>query len=116
MLLKKWFADQGLSSPDFFAHSHGGTVAHLATRQGVELDKLVLMAWPVHKRWYPDFTKVKRIIDIRVRLDLVILLDRGRQRFRTRKIKIEKHRHGWFDHSSTHESAYWDDHGLWGVV
>jgi len=114
--LKKWVADQGLSAPDFFAHSHGGTVAHLATRQGVRLDRLVLMGWPVHKRWFPDFSRVNRIIDVRVRLDLVVLLDFGRQTFRSSQFSIEEHRHGWFDHSSTHESAYWDDHGLWGVI
>jgi hypothetical protein len=124
-LLKKWLADQGLapkrgqstfSPPDFFAHSHGGTVAHLATQQGVEFERLVLMGWPAHKRWFPDFRKVQRIIDVRVKLDLVIMLDFGRQRFRSRKFKIETHRNGWFDHSSTHESAYWDEHGLWDVL
>lgn len=116
VLLKQWVADQGLSAPDFFAHSHGGTLAHLATRKGVHFDRLVLMGWPVHRKWYPDFSKVKRIVDIRVRLDLVVLLDGGAQRFRTKDFKIEEHRHGWFDHSSTHESAYWDDHGLWDVI
>ena len=115
-LLKQWVPDQGLSLPDFFAHSHGGTVAHLATRKGVHFDRLVLMGWPVHEKWFPDFTKVKRIIDVRVRLDLVVLMDGGRQRFRTDDFKIEEHRNGWFDHSSTHEPAYWDEHGLWGVI
>lgn len=124
-LLQKWLADQGLSTrrgqtpssaPDFFAHSHGGTVANLATWQGVEFDRLVLMGWPVHKKWFPDFGRVKRIIDVRVKLDLVILLDFGRQRFKSRKFKIETHRNGWFDHSATHESAYWDEHGLWDVL
>lgn len=115
-LLKQWVPDQGLSLPDFFAHSHGGTVAHLATRKGVRFDRLVLMGWPVHEKWFPDFTKVKRIIDVRVRLDLVVLMDGGRQRFRTADFEIEEHRNGWFDHSSTHEPAYWDEHGLWGVI
>jgi len=115
-LLQKWLADQGLKRPDFFAHSHGGTVANLATWEGVEFDRLVLMGWPVHKKWYPDFSKVKRIIDVRVKLDLVVMLDFGRQRFKSRKFKIETHRNGWFDHSSTHESTYWDEHGLWDVL
>ena len=112
-LLKQWIGDQGLVRPDFFAHSHGGTVAHLATRDGVEFDRLVLMAFPVHGEWFPDFTKINRIIDVRVRFDLVIMADRGGQRFRTDQIDIEEHRHGWFDHTSTHEPEYWDDHGLW---
>ncbi len=115
-LLQQWLADQGLKRPDFFAHSHGGTVANLATKLGVEFDRLVLMGWPVHKKWYPDFSKVKRIIDVRVKLDLVIMLDFGRQRFKSRKFNIETHRNGWFDHSATHESSYWDEHGLWDVL
>ncbi|MGI9233847.1 MAG: hypothetical protein ACR2RD_09485, partial [Woeseiaceae bacterium] len=115
-LLKQWVSDQGLSIPDFFAHSHGGTVANLATRKGVQFDRLVLMGWPVHSKWLPDFSKVKRIIDIRVRMDLVVMMDGGAQRFRSNNFTIEEHRNGWFDHSSTHESAYWDDHGLWDVI
>ncbi len=115
-LLQTWLVDQGLKRPDFFAHSHGGTVANLATKLGVEFDRLVLMGWPVHKKWYPDFSKVKRIIDVRVKLDLVIMLDFGRQRFKSRKFNIETHRNGWFDHSATHESSYWDEHGLWDVL
>jgi hypothetical protein len=42
--LKQWVGDQGLVSPDFFTHSHGGTVANLSTKEGVEFDKLVLLA------------------------------------------------------------------------
>jgi hypothetical protein len=115
-LLQQWIGDQGLGVPDFFAHSHGGTVANLATHRGVEFDRLVLMAWPVHDEWFPDFSKVRKIIDIRVRMDLVILVDGGRQRFRTNESNVEEHRNGWFDHSSTHEPDYWDEHGLWGVI
>jgi hypothetical protein len=115
-LLKRWIADQRLARPDFFAHSHGGTVANLATLQGAEFDRLVLMGWPVHKQWFPDFARVKRIIDVRVRLDLVVMLDLGRQRFRTRKFDIEEHRNGWFNHSATHDPAYWEKYGLWDVL
>jgi pimeloyl-ACP methyl ester carboxylesterase len=111
--LKQWISHQGLVRPDFFAHSHGGTVAHLASRDGAEFDRLVLMGLPVHGEWFPDFANINRIIDVRVRFDLVIMADRGGQRFRTNQFNIEEHRHGWFDHSSTHESAYWDNHGLW---
>ncbi len=116
LLLKQWIDDQGLDTPDFFAHSHGGTVATLATRQGVDFDRLVLMAWPVHRQWFPVFPRVNRIVDIRVRLDLVILLDRGGQRFRTGAFDVEEHRNGWFDHIAPHQPDYWDDHDLWSVV
>ena len=117
-LLQQWIPDQGLSAPDFFAHSHGATVAHMATKGAspVRFDRLVVMGWPARARFFPDFSRVGRVIDVRVRMDLVILLDGGGQRFRTSAFPVETHRNGWFDHSSTHESAYWDRHGLWDVL
>jgi pimeloyl-ACP methyl ester carboxylesterase len=116
VLLNQWIGDQGLTIPDFFAHSHGGTVAHLATRQGVKFNRLVLMSWPVHKRWFPNFANVSKIVDIRVRWDLVILIDGGDQRFRTNQFNVEEHRHGWFNHSATHDPDYWDHHDLWAKI
>ena len=109
--LKQWVGDQGLDTPDFFAHSHGGTVANLATKEGVEFDKLVLLAWPVHDQWRPDFGQVGQVHDIRVKFDLVILVDRGGQRFS--HPQVIEHRNGWFDHAAPHVPAYWDAHGLW---
>ncbi len=114
--LETWIGDQGLGVPDFFAHSHGGTVANLATKRGVAFDRLVLMGWPVHDQWMPDPGMVARLIDIRVKLDLVILLDRGGQRFPAGQRPADEHRNGWFDHASVHEPGYWDDHGLWAVL
>jgi hypothetical protein len=109
--LKQWIGDQGLVKPDFFAHSHGGTVANLATKQGVEFENLVLLAWPVHNEWLPTFARVGKIYDIRVKFDLVILVDRGGQRFQ--HPKVTEFRNGWFDHAAAHESAYWNTNGLW---
>ena len=115
-LLQQWIGDQGLGKPDFFAHSHGATVANLATWRGVEFDRLVLLSWPVHRDWYPKLDNVRKVIDVRVRMDLVILLDGGRQRFKSRSAKVKSHRNGWFNHSATHESDYWDEHDLWDKV
>jgi hypothetical protein len=115
LALEKWIGDEGLQQPDFFAHSHGGTVANLATKRGVRFDRLVLLAWPVHSQWMPDLSKVKEIIDIRVRFDLVITLDRGGQRFPAHP-KVKEHRNGWFDHPAPHQPPYWDEHGLWDVL
>lgn len=115
LALKQWIGDQGLVKPDFFAHSHGGTVANLATKQGVEFKDLFLLAWPVHTQWLPDYSKVNRIFDIRVKLDLVITLDRGGQRFPSHP-KVKEHRNGWFDHPSPHEPPYWDEHDLWDII
>ncbi len=113
--LVAWIPDQNLQRPDFFAHSHGGTVANLATRAGLQFDRLVLLSWPVHDQWFPDFGNVSRIIDIRVNLDLVIIADLGAQTFTPppgQEGKVTSHVNGWFDHSSTHQPAYWDQHQL----
>ncbi|HWL48757.1 MAG TPA: hypothetical protein VNT92_02690 [Acidimicrobiia bacterium] len=115
LALKQWIGDQGLVKPDLFAHSHGGTVANLATKQGVEFKDLFLLAWPVHTQWLPDVSKVDRIIDVRVKMDLVITLDRGGQRFPSHP-KVEEHRNGWFDHPAPHEPPYWDEHDLWDTI
>ena len=116
VLLSEWIPDQGLNTPDFIAHSHGGTVANLATKKGVKFDRLVLLAWPVHSAWLPKFTNVNRIVDIRVHWDLVLLVDGGGQRFKPAGDKVKEHQNGWFDHSSVREPDYWDDHGLWAVI
>lgn len=114
--LDNWLTAQQLANVDFFAHSHGGTVAHLATQRGVTFNNLVLMSWPVHTQWFPVFANLDRIIDVRVRADLVILADRGGQRFRTNQFNVEEHRHGWFNHFLTHESQYWTANGLWDEI
>lgn len=111
--LVAWIADQQLNDPDFFAHSHGATVANLATRRGLILDRLVLLSWPVHNEWKPDLTRVRRFVfDVRVRFDLVILADRGGQTYRSSSPKVKSHKHGWFDHGDTHDPEYWDRHDL----
>jgi pimeloyl-ACP methyl ester carboxylesterase len=56
-----WMVDQNLQRPYLFAHSHGGTVAHLATHRGLDFDCLVLLSWPVHSQWFPDFTRLQKI-------------------------------------------------------
>lgn len=114
-----WVEDQGLQRPDVFAHSHGGTVANLATWQGLEIDRLVLLSWPVHGEWFPDFTTVGRVVDVRVNLDLVIIADRGGQTLRPPAEfagKVTSHVNGWFEHGDTHQPAYWQRHGLAGVL
>ncbi len=110
-----WVIDQGLQKPDVFAHSHGATVANLATRRGLEIDRLFLLSWPVHGAWFPDFARIRRCIDVRVRWDLVIIADRGGQKLKVpaaQRGKVTSLVNGWFDHGDTHEPAYWARYGL----
>lgn len=79
----------------------------LATHQGLDVGKLVLLSCPVHRHKYlPDFNRVGEVVSIRVRLDLVILADGGGQRFRHPRIR-EEVLPLWFDHSASHEPDVW---------
>lgn len=117
--LVEWTAASGMQTPDVFAHSHGGTVANLATRRGLKINRLVLMGWPVHAEWFPDFAKVRKVIDIRVHMDLVILADRGGQNYTppaAARAKVVSHVNGWFKHNDTNTPEYWDRYELSKVL
>ena len=110
--LASWLVDQQLEQPDLFGHSHGATVANLATRQGTRFARLVLLSWPVHEAWIFDPGMVDRVIDVRVRSDLVIIADRGGQSIRNPAGNVTSHVNGWFRHDLSYDPGYWERHGL----
>jgi hypothetical protein len=85
----------------------------LASHQpGLNMGELVLLSCPVHvDKYMPNFTSVRKVVSIRVHLDLVILADRGGQRFRHPQIE-ENILPVWFEHSATHEPAVWEEHNV----
>jgi pimeloyl-ACP methyl ester carboxylesterase len=104
--LDAWVRARALSGLDLFTHSHGGSVAMLASQAGLDIGKLVLLSCPVHPQYTPDFSHVGKAVSIRVHLDLVILVDGGGQRFQDPGIQ-ENVLPVWFDHSATHAPAVW---------
>ena len=103
---------KGFAGLDLFTHSHGGSVAFLASRGGMDVGRLVLLSCPVHRnKYWPDFTRVRKVVSIRVRMDLVILADGGGQRFCDPGIE-EIVLPIWFKHSATHDPAVWDRENL----
>ena len=110
--LRAWVAARGLAGLSLFTHSHGGSVAMLASQDGLMVGDLVLLSCPVHVHKYvPDFSRVARAISIRVHLDLVILVDGGGQRFDDPRIE-ENVLPIWFDHFASHEPEVWQDHDV----
>ncbi len=105
--LAAWVAYRGHDGLDLFTHSHGGSVAMLATHLGLSVGQLVLLSCPARPLEYlPDFGRVSEVVSIRVHLDLVILIDGGGQRFR--HPQIEEHVLPlWFRHSATHDPDVW---------
>ena len=110
--LRDWVTAHNLNGLDLFAHSHGGSVAMLATHGGLDLGELVLLSCPVHiPKYMPRFAGVGRIVSIRVHLDLVILAEGGGQRFGLPE--IEEHVLPiWFTHSATHDQNVWQEHDV----
>lgn len=110
-----WMNDRGFGCLDVFAHSHGASVAMLASKTA-NFGRMVLLSCPVHRRkYFPNFARVQKVISIRVRADLVILADGGGQRFRDPRIQ-EIVLPIWFNHSVTHDPGTWDAQGLPGRV
>jgi hypothetical protein len=110
--LQAWVEDHTASGLDLFTHSHGGSVAMLASQRGLPIGTLVLLSCPVHPdKYVPDFSHVGRAVSIRVHLDLVILIDGGGQRFPDPR--IEEHvLPVWFDHFATHDPEVWRQHDV----
>lgn len=108
--LENWVHQHDLDGLDLFTHSHGGSVAMLATQGGTNVGRLVLLSCPVHwPKYTPDFTKAARVISIRVHLDLVILADRGGQQFQDNRIQ-EHILPVWFNHFATHDPKVWQQY------
>jgi hypothetical protein len=110
--LRMWIKDRDLTGIDLFGHSHGASVMMLASHDEPALGELVLLSCPVHvPKYFPDFSRVTKVVSIRVRLDLVILADGGGQRFNDPRIE-ENVLPIWFDHSRTHDPGTWQEHDV----
>jgi hypothetical protein len=114
--LRAWVDARGLAGLSLFTHSHGGSVAMLASQGGLAIGELVMLSCPVHVPQYlPDFARVSRVVSIRVHMDLVILVDGGGQKFQDPR--IEEHVLPlWFDHFATHDPQVWRDHDVPSLI
>ena len=58
-------------------HSHGANVIFLATQLGVTMREAVLLSCPVHLAQYDEICTRRKVVSIRVHLDLVRLVTVG---------------------------------------
>jgi hypothetical protein len=115
--LINWVRSRNEEGLDLITHSHGGNVAFLATQSGLDLGELILLSCPVHvPKYQPAMTHIKKkVVSIRVHLDLVILADRGGQRFDFPGI-TENVLPIWFDHFATHNPDVWRKHNVPAMI
>jgi hypothetical protein len=109
--LRAWLPGHSIQNPYLLTHSHGGSVVMLATQDGLNTGPLVFMSCPVHSIYAPDFSRTGPVVSIRVKLDLVILIDGGGQRFTDPRI-TEHVLPIWFDHFASHSPAVWQRYNL----
>jgi hypothetical protein len=114
--LHQWVESHNLDGLDLYTHSHGGSVAMLASQAGLRIGKLVLLSCPVHwPKYMPDFDITQKVVSVRVHMDLVILADRGGQKFSDPRIQ-EHVLPIWFDHFATHDPANWQKYNIPGKL
>jgi pimeloyl-ACP methyl ester carboxylesterase len=110
--LLDWVTQRNLNGLDLVSHSHGGSVAMVATNGGLDIGELVLLSCPAHiPKYVPSFSRVGKIVSVHVHMDLVILADGGGQRFNIPQIQ-EHVLPIWFDHSATHEPNVWQQYKI----
>ena len=110
--LINWINTHNMGGLDhLFAHSHGGSVAMLASQGGLTINKLILLSCPAHSQYMPNFKNVGRVISIHVHYDLVILADRGGQKYSHPQIQ-EHVLPVWFNHFATHDPGVWQNHNI----
>lgn len=111
-LLVGWINSHGAAGLSFMAHSHGTSVAMLASWRGVNFGNAVFLSSPVHPSLYNmNFSAVGKVVSIRVKFDLVLLADGSGSRFTDPRY----HEHVlpvWFNHSATHDPAVWIKHNI----
>lgn len=114
--LLAWVTQHNEQGLNLITHSHGGNISMLATHAGLQIGKLILLSCPVHfPKYEPDFPRIKNAVSVRVHFDLVILADRGHQRFRHARIR-EVILPIWFNHSATHEQQVWIQHSVSSMI
>jgi hypothetical protein len=114
--LFRWVMDHELNGLDLATHSHGGSVAMLATQRGLDYSELVLLSCPVHiPKYLPRFAGVGKIVSLHVHMDLVILADGGGQKFNLPQID-EHVLPIWFHHSATHDPDVWEDYDVTSLL
>lgn len=112
--LRDWVSSRSLHGIDVVAHSHGCNVVMGSTALGADYTKIVLLSCPVHWSKYnlPPAKITSDVVSIRTRVDFVILMDRGGQRFPAGTINDVILPFWFTSHSATIKPKNWQSQNL----
>lgn len=102
---------EGLGS--VFAHSYGGEIVARAVNAGALIDEVVLLSAPIHDHHVAMCERVRRVVDVRLQNDIVLVLARARQSLPMRANVVPHiiERSLW-SHSASHEPEVWRGEGI----
>lgn len=116
--LFNWIDQRKLHGIDVVAHSHRCNVVMGSTLKGASYRKMVLMNCPVHwKKYYLSASAItKEVSSVRIKFDLVILMDRGGQRFPRNTISEHVIPRWYTGHGATTKPKTWEREKLYGYL
>jgi len=107
---KRWVDSAGGADGvgSVFAHSYGGEIVARAVNAGALIDEVVLLSAPIHSHHVAMCDRVRRVVDVRLRNDIVLVLARARQSLPARPNVVSHiiERSLW-SHSASHEPDVW---------
>lgn len=112
--LDKWLRSHPARVVNVLAHSHGANIAMLATRQGVRIDRLVMLSPPVRTDYFADWSKVGSAFNIQASSDPVVALAKGGQHFGLPQVAEKRLEAS--GHSASHDPGVWQTEHLAGFV
>jgi hypothetical protein len=96
-----------------FAHSYGAEVVARAVNSGAIVDELVLLSAPIHDHHLQMLDRVRRVIDIRLSNDIVLVLAHAAQRLPKGRGAIEHIvQRSFWSHSATHHPVVWQNDSI----
>lgn len=96
-----------------FAFSYGSELVAHAVNAGTAIDEVVLLSAPVHPPLTQMLGKVNRVVDIRLKFDLVLALARASQRLPSApNVTVRLIDEPYWSHNATHDPALWRELGL----
>ncbi|WP_309131131.1 hypothetical protein [Brevibacterium sp.] len=96
-----------------FAFSYGSEVLARAVNAGVSVDEVVFLSAPVNAHHRQMLDKVRRVVDIRLKFDIVLAVARTAQRLPSApNVHVKLIDRLFWSHSATHDPEVWEELGL----
>jgi hypothetical protein len=100
-----------------FGHSYGGEIIARAVNAGSKIDEVVFLSAPVHSHQRQMLGAVRRVVDVRLDFDIVLMAARASQRLPAAANVVEHivNQHFW-SHGATHNPTLWAREGIAAAV